>query len=94
MSRHSFVPTGQSECYPLTLVDGGLINGHRVLLDDTDVTGSKGGHAYESFGIDPEQITLVVIRPDGYVGTIVPSTAVADLENYFASFLIPQCLDF
>ena len=77
----------------LTLVDGGLINGHRVLLDDTDVTGSKGGHAYESFGIDPEQITLVVIRPDGYVGTIVPSTAVVDLENYFASFLIPQCLD-
>jgi phenol 2-monooxygenase len=65
----------------------------KVLLDDTDVTGSKGGHAYEIFGIDPKQITLVLVRPDGYVGTIVPSTAVADLENYFLSFLVPRCLD-
>ena len=63
-----------------------------MLLDDTDVTGSKGGHAYENFGIDPEQITLVVVRPDGYVGTIVPSTAIADLENYFGSFLVPRAL--
>ncbi|KAG6381746.1 putative phenol hydroxylase [Boletus reticuloceps] len=34
----------------------------KVLLDDTDVTGSKGGHGYERFGIDPKQITLVVVR--------------------------------
>ena len=65
-----------------------------MLLDDTDVTGSKGGHAYEKFGIDPEQITLMVVRPDGYVGTIAPSTAIADLENYFGSFLVPRALDF
>ena len=65
----------------------------RVLLDDTDVTRTKGGDAYRRFGIDPKQITLVVVRPDGYVGTIVPSTAVADLENYFGSFLIPRGLD-
>ncbi|KAG8221071.1 putative phenol hydroxylase [Butyriboletus roseoflavus] len=54
---------------------------------------SLGGGAYERFGMDPKQITLVVVRPDGYVGTIVPSTAVADLENYFGSFLIPHDLD-
>ncbi|KAH0836789.1 putative phenol 2-monooxygenase (NADPH) [Lanmaoa asiatica] len=65
----------------------------KVLLDDTDVTGSNGGHAYERFGIDPKEITLVIVRPDGYVGTIVPSTAIADLENYFGSFLIPRGLD-
>ena len=62
----------------------------RVLLDDIDATRSKGGDAYERFGIDPKQITLVIVRPDGYVGTIVPSTAVADLETYFGSFLIPR----
>ncbi|KAF8448875.1 FAD binding domain-containing protein [Boletus edulis BED1] len=62
----------------------------KVLLDDTDVTGSKGGHGYERFGIDPKQITLVVVRPDGYVGTIVPSTAIADLDSYFGSFLLPR----
>jgi len=65
-----------------------------VLLDDTDTTGSKGGGAHARFGIDPEQITLVVVRPDGYVGTIVPSTAIADLDNYFGSFLVPRILDF
>lgn len=61
-------------------------------MDDTDVTGSKGGRAYGRFGIDPKQITLVIIRPDGYVGTIVPSTALADLDHYFGSFLIPRGL--
>ncbi|KAF8555663.1 hypothetical protein OG21DRAFT_1438464 [Imleria badia] len=62
----------------------------RVLLDDTDVTGSRGGHGYERFGIDPKRIMLVVVRPDGYVGTIAPSTAIADLDNYFGSFLAPR----
>ncbi|KAF8555666.1 hypothetical protein OG21DRAFT_1438471 [Imleria badia] len=62
----------------------------KVLLDDADVTGSKGGDGYEGFGIDPKQITLVVIRPDGYVGTIAPSTAIADLDHYFGSFLVPR----
>ncbi|KAF8126082.1 FAD binding domain-containing protein [Boletus edulis] len=62
----------------------------RVLLDDTDMTGRQGGRAYARFGIDPEQITLVVVRPDGYVGAIIPSTAVAELDNYFGSFLTPS----
>jgi len=64
-----------------------------VLLDDTDTTETMGGRAYETFGIDPEQITLVVVRPDGYVGTIAPSTAIAHLDNYFGSFLVPRSLD-
>jgi len=64
-----------------------------VLLDDTDMTGSKGGRAYARFGIDPEQITLVVVRPDGYVGAIAPSTAIADLDSYFGSFLLPRAPD-
>ncbi|KAG9313141.1 putative monooxygenase [Chiua virens] len=64
----------------------------KVLLDDTDVTGSTGGDAYERFGIDPKQITIVVVRPDGYVGTIVPSDAIVDLDNYFESFLVPRNL--
>ncbi|KAI9566928.1 FAD binding domain-containing protein [Boletus coccyginus] len=65
----------------------------KVLLDDTDMTGTKGGRAYARFGIDPEQITLVVVRPDGYVGTIVPSAAIEDLDGYFGSFLVPCALD-
>ena len=62
-----------------------------MLLDDT--YGKQGGHGYEQFGIDPEQITVVVVRPDGYVGTIAPSTAIADLDKYFGSFLVPRDLN-
>lgn len=65
----------------------------RVFLDDTDVTGSKGGRAYETFGIDPTQITIVIVRPDGYVGTVVPSTAITDLDNYFGAFLVARRFD-
>ncbi|KAF8122465.1 FAD binding domain-containing protein [Boletus edulis] len=66
----------------------------RVLLDDTDVTGNNGGHGYERFGMDPEQMTLVVVRPDGYVGTIAPfESAAADMDDYFGSFMLPRGLD-
>ncbi|KIJ65495.1 hypothetical protein HYDPIDRAFT_110592 [Hydnomerulius pinastri MD-312] len=64
----------------------------KVLLDDTDVTESKGGHAYERFGIDPKAVTFVIIRPDGYVGMVAPSTDVEDIDSYFSSFLIPRGL--
>jgi len=61
----------------------------KVLLDDTDLRNMQGGHGYEKFGIDEGQITVVVVRPDGYIGTIVLSTAVGDLEKYFGSFMVP-----
>lgn len=62
----------------------------KVLLDDTDVTGSKGGGAYERFGISTESITFVIVRPDGYVGMVAPATALDDVHEYFASFLLPR----
>ncbi|KIK81429.1 hypothetical protein PAXRUDRAFT_15250 [Paxillus rubicundulus Ve08.2h10] len=64
----------------------------KVLLDDADVMRSRGGHGYESFGIDPAAITFVIVRPDGYVGMVAPSTAVDDVDRYFSSFLIPRGL--
>ncbi|KAF9224075.1 hypothetical protein BS17DRAFT_780425 [Gyrodon lividus] len=62
----------------------------KVLLDDTDATERIGGHAYDKFGIDTKDITFVIVRPDGYVGMVAPSTALEDLDSYFGSFLIPQ----
>ncbi|KAI9455214.1 FAD binding domain-containing protein [Russula earlei] len=44
----------------------------KVLLDDTDVTGTHGGRIYERYGISCSAGALAVVRPDGYVGTIVP----------------------
>ncbi|EGN91817.1 hypothetical protein SERLA73DRAFT_118141 [Serpula lacrymans var. lacrymans S7.3] len=66
-----------------------LLRSHwsKVFVDDTDVTGSKGGHAYLRFGIDPTCVTLVVVRPDGYVGMIAPSHSFEDVNGYFASFM-------
>ncbi|OJA16622.1 hypothetical protein AZE42_06011 [Rhizopogon vesiculosus] len=61
-----------------------------VLLDDTDVTRKLGGGAYKRFGIDPSTVTLVIIRPDGYVGMIAPASALEDVGNYFAAFMIPR----
>jgi phenol 2-monooxygenase (NADPH) len=58
-----------------------LVSGCRV-LDDTDVTGTQGERGYERYGIYLEKSTLVVVRPDGYVGTVLLATAIADLDNY------------
>jgi phenol 2-monooxygenase (NADPH) len=81
---------------------------HRVLLDDVDVTGKKGGGGYDYYGISNEGTIIVVsgcdtilyviiwnvyqrinttqVRPDGYVGTIVPFDKINDLNDYFGSF--------
>ncbi|KAJ8589553.1 hypothetical protein M405DRAFT_817777 [Rhizopogon salebrosus TDB-379] len=61
----------------------------KVLMDDVDVTGRLGGGAYNRFGIDEKEITMIAVRPDGYVGMIAPSTALESMDKYFGSFLIP-----
>jgi phenol 2-monooxygenase (NADPH) len=64
-----------------------LIN--RVLLDDTDVTGTRGGRIHERYGISRSAGALVVVRPDGYVGTIAPLDELVALDAYFAGFMLP-----
>ncbi|KAI6107750.1 FAD binding domain-containing protein, partial [Pisolithus croceorrhizus] len=59
----------------------------KVLLDDTDVTGSEGGGGYDRFGISSESTTLVIVRPDGHIGMVAPAAALQDVHEYFASFL-------
>jgi phenol 2-monooxygenase len=63
---------------------------YSVLLDDTNVTRKLGGGAYERFGIDPMGVTLVIVRPDGYIGMIAPASKLEDVDSYFATFTIPQ----
>jgi len=59
----------------------------KVLLDDTDVTGTRGGQIYERYGISRSKGALVVVRPDGYVGAIAPLDDLAALDVYFAGFM-------
>ncbi|KAI5991841.1 thioredoxin-like protein [Pisolithus albus] len=62
----------------------------KVLLDDTDVTGRAGGDGYKRFGISTESVTFVIVRPDGYVGMVAPVAELQDVQEYFASFLLPR----
>ena len=65
-----------------------FMNDDRVLLDDTDITGTRGGRIHERYGISRSAGALVVVRPDGYVGTISPLDKLAALDAYFASFML------
>jgi phenol 2-monooxygenase len=62
---------------------------NRVLLDDTDVTGTRGGRIHERYGISRSAGAVVVVRPDGYVGTIAPLDDLVALDAYFAGFMLP-----
>lgn len=67
----------------------GLIHLHsRVFVDDLDVTGTQGGKVYTTYGVEPSG-TVVIVRPDGYVGMVAPFDKVEDLDAYFASFFVP-----
>lgn len=58
----------------------------QVLIDDVDCTDKMGGNGYEYYGISPEG-AVVVVRPDGYVGTVAPLDALDEIEGYFAGFM-------
>jgi phenol 2-monooxygenase len=65
-----------------------LICRYRVLLDDTDITGTRGGKIHERYGISRSAGALVVVRPDGYVGIIAPLDELAALDAYFSGFML------
>jgi phenol 2-monooxygenase (NADPH) len=50
----------------------------------------QGQTAHARYGVDVKKGAVVVLRPDGWVGTstILGSEAVKELETYFSSFLI------
>ncbi|KAI1782485.1 thioredoxin-like protein [Ganoderma leucocontextum] len=60
----------------------------RALLDDKDKHGRSGGGGYAKYDIDEHAGAIVVVRPDGYVGTVAPLEDIAFLNSYFAAFLL------
>ncbi|KAF8333838.1 FAD binding domain-containing protein [Amanita rubescens] len=58
----------------------------KVFVDDKDIVGRHGGGAYAKFGINSNG-AVVVIRPDGYVGMVVPFDGVHEIDAYFSSFM-------
>ena len=53
-----------------------------------DVKGQNGGTAYKTYGISPNG-AVVVVRPDGYVGTVASLEDVEAIDGYFARFMKP-----
>lgn len=60
----------------------------KVYADDRDVRGDHGD-AYRKCGIDENRGSLVVVRPDGYVGMIAELTDLDAVNGYFAGFMVP-----
>lgn len=55
-------------------------------MDDIAVGGTIGGTAYQTFGLSSAG-AVVVIRPDGYIGTIASLDEAETLTAYFGRFL-------
>ena len=55
-------------------------------MDDKDISGIHGGGAYAKFGINPAG-AVVIVRPDGYVGTVAPFDSVHNIDLYLSSFM-------
>jgi phenol 2-monooxygenase len=49
---------------------------------------TKDENAYEIYGITKEEGAMVVVRPDGYIGTITPLTRPMETEAYFKGCLL------
>ncbi|KAF8586467.1 hypothetical protein K439DRAFT_1340899 [Ramaria rubella] len=58
----------------------------KVFVDQKQVHGVLGGTAYATYGIAPAG-AIVVVRPDGYVGTVAPLDKPDHLDDYFAGFM-------
>ena len=50
--------------------------------------GESGSGGYAKYGIDEHAGAIVVVRPDGYVGTVAPLDGISFLNSYFAGFLL------
>ena len=57
-----------------------------------DTTRTRGGDGYANYGVSVTEGALVVVRPDGHVGTVAPvdNYGIQHLKSYFSAFLIPR----
>lgn len=49
--------------------------------------GTELSNAYKIFGVDPEKGAVVVVRPDGYIGTIAELGGIERLAFYLRGCL-------
>ncbi|CAK7214606.1 hypothetical protein SEUCBS140593_002238 [Sporothrix eucalyptigena] len=47
------------------------------------------GHAYEAYGVNPDEGCIVVVRPDQYVSMVTTLEDIAKIRAFFQKFLLP-----
>ncbi|KAK3296514.1 FAD binding domain-containing protein [Chaetomium fimeti] len=55
---------------------------------DEESYNSGHGHAYEAYGVNPEEGALVVVRPDHYVAKVAALGEVESIQVFFDGFLV------
>ena len=60
---------------------------HRHFIDQREINGQRGGEAYKSYGV--VEPAVVIVRPDGYVGTIARllDPGAGHLKGYFSHII-------
>jgi phenol 2-monooxygenase len=63
-----------------------------VLVDDLDTKGKQGGNGYTNYGIDQSAGAVILVRPDGHVGTVAPfdEEGIKHLGEYLNGFMNAQ----
>ncbi|KAI7775526.1 hypothetical protein LA080_006718 [Diaporthe eres] len=62
---------------------------HKVFVDDESYN-SGHGHAFDTIGVDHKVVTVVIVRPDQYISTIIQDEDLSSLNSFFKNFLIAQ----
>lgn len=61
---------------------------HKIFIDDASYN-SGHGHAYRTYGVDPERGAIVIVRPDQYVSKIVPFEDMENIGKFFDGWALP-----
>ncbi|KAK4039419.1 3-hydroxybenzoate 4-monooxygenase [Parachaetomium inaequale] len=56
---------------------------------DEESYNSGHGHAYDAYGVDPQEGALVVVRPDHYVAKVATLDEADSISQFFEGFLVP-----
>lgn len=61
----------------------------KIFVDDQSYHEGHG-HAYENYGIDPQEGCAVILRPDQYVSYVGPMDDYDAMDRFFSAFMIDQ----
>ncbi|KAJ7754153.1 FAD binding domain-containing protein [Mycena maculata] len=79
------LPKGSTQLVVL-LPHGAMSGGNSEVSTGAMVLEDRAGHAYRGYGLDADELTIVVVRPDGVVGAVI--SAADSVETYFRKIFV------